>query len=192
MWRVPWCQDTICVLVDGAEILVIKFSNAFTSIGLLFAVLMSLSGCDNELLSRLDKLEDQAEANQQAGQAYLTANARQDGVLITSSGLQYRVLRAGTAVSPTLADRVQVHYRGELIDGSEFDSSYARNEPARFPVAGLIPGWQEALQLMRVGDHWQLFIPSGLAYGKRSPSPKIPSNSTLVFEMELLAIEGEQ
>lgn len=155
-------------------------------------VLLGVSGCDNELLSRLDKLEDQANANQQAGQAYLTANAQQVGVLTTPSGLQYRVLRAGTGVSPALSDRVQVHYRGQLIDGSEFDSSYARNEPARFPVEGLIPGWQEALQLMRVGDSWQLFVPAELAYGKRSPSPKIPSNSTLVFEMELLAIEGEQ
>ncbi len=170
--------------------LVIKFLNGFTAIGLLGAMLMALSGCDNELLSRLNKLEDQAAANQQAGQAYLTANAEQLGVLTTPSGLQYRILRAGTGVSPTLSDRVQVHYRGQLLDGSEFDSSYARNKPAEFPVAGLIPGWQEALQLMRVGDHWQLFVPSGLAYGKRSPSPKIPSSSTLVFEMELLAIEG--
>ena len=159
--------------------------------GLVLSVALVLSGCDNELLSRLDKLENEAEQSLQAGQAFLTNNASQTGVVTTDSGLQYRVLRAGTGPSPQLSDRVQVHYRGSLIDGSEFDSSYARGEAARFPVAGLIPGWQEALQLMRVGDHWEVFVPSGLAYGKRSPSPKIPSNSTLVFEMELLAIEGE-
>lgn len=192
MWQVPECQDTICILWDGAEILVIKFLKRFRAISLLGTMLLSLSGCDNELLSRLDKLEGQAEANLQAGQVFLAENARQSGVLMTDSGLQYQVLRAGTGPSPALSDRVEVHYRGALIDGSEFDSSYARDEPARFPVAGLIPGWQEALQLMRVGDHWRLFVPSGLAYGKRSPSPEIPPNSTLVFEMELLAIEGDR
>lgn len=164
----------------------------FMSIGLLCSIALSMQGCDNELLSRLDKLEGKAEANLLAGQRFLTVNARQTGVVTTGTGLQYRVLRAGAGASPLLSDRVRVHYRGTLIDGSEFDSSYARAQPARFPVAGLIPGWQEALQLMRVGDHWQLFIPSGLAYGKRSPSPKVPSSSTLVFEMELLAIEGEE
>ncbi|MEH6825428.1 MAG: FKBP-type peptidyl-prolyl cis-trans isomerase [Motiliproteus sp.] len=163
----------------------------FMSIGLLCSIALSIQGCDNELLSRLDKLEGKAEESLQAGRSFLTENASQAGVVVTDSGLQYRVLRAGAGASPSLSDRVRVHYRGTLIDGTEFDSSYARGEPARFPVAGLIPGWQEVLQLMRVGDHWQLFIPSGLAYGKRSPSPKIPSNSTLVFEMELLAIEEE-
>lgn len=192
MWQVPECQDTISILWDGAEILVIKLSKRFMVIGLLGTMLLSLWGCDYELLSRLDKLEGQAEANLQAGQVFLTENARQSDVLVTGSGLQYQILRAGSGASPALSDRVEVHYRGTLIDGSEFDSSYARGEPAQFPVAGLIAGWQEALQLMRVGDRWKLFVPSGLAYGKRSPSPQIPPSSTLVFEMELLAIQGER
>ena len=158
------------------------------------AVLFSLllSGCDNEMLSRIDSLEQQAEQNAKAGQAFLAENGAKAGVLTTDSGLQYRVLRSGgggEGASPTLNDRVRAHYRGSLIDGSEFDSSYARGEAAVFPVGGLIPGWQEALQLMKVGDHWELYVPSGLAYGKRSPSSKIPPNSTLVFELELLAIE---
>jgi FKBP-type peptidyl-prolyl cis-trans isomerase FklB len=171
---------------------VINFLKRFMAFSLLGTLLLSLWGCDSELLSRLDKLEGQAEANLQAGQIFLTENARQPGVRVTSSGLQYQILRAGTGAVPVLSDRVEVHYRGALIDGSEFDSSYARAEPARFPVKGLIAGWQEALQLMRVGDHWKLFVPSGLAYGKRSPSTQVPPNSTLVFEMELLAIQGDR
>ncbi|MFT6916875.1 MAG: FKBP-type peptidyl-prolyl cis-trans isomerase [Motiliproteus sp.] len=174
------------------EILVIKLLKHFMAISLLGTVLLGLWGCDTELLSRLDKLESRAEVNLQAGQDFLTDNALQPNVRVTDSGLQYQVLRAGTGAIPALSDRVEVHYRGTLIDGSEFDNSYARAEPAKFPVKGLIPGWQEALQLMRVGDHWKLFIPSGLAYGKRSPSTQIPPNSTLVFEMELLAILGDR
>lgn len=169
----------------------IKILLRFISLSLLAGLLLSVQGCDTELLSRLDKLEEQAAVNLQAGQDFLAEKSRQADVVTTPSGLQYRVLRSGEGVSPALSDRVQVHYRGSLIDGSEFDSSYARDEPAEFPVAGLIPGWQEALLLMHVGDHWQLFVPSGLAYGKRSPSPKIPPSSTLLFEMELLSIVGE-
>ncbi|MEH6469869.1 MAG: FKBP-type peptidyl-prolyl cis-trans isomerase [Halopseudomonas sp.] len=170
----------------------IKIISRFLSISLLCSLVLILQGCDNELLSRLDKLEGQAEENMLAGQAFLKDNARQTGVATTASGLQYRVLRTGAGPLPALSDRVAVHYRGSLIDGSEFDNSYTRGEPARFPLQGLIPGWQEALPMMRVGDHWKLFVPSGLAYGKRSPSPSIPPNSTLVFELELLAIEEQQ
>ncbi|WP_424398988.1 FKBP-type peptidyl-prolyl cis-trans isomerase [Motiliproteus coralliicola] len=151
--------------------------------------MLTLAGCDNELLSRIDTLEQQAEANALAGQKFLAENGAKAGVITTDSGLQYRVLKSGSGASPTLQDRVRAHYRGMLIDGSEFDSSYARGEAASFPVSGLIPGWQEALQLMKEGDHWELYVPSGLAYGKRSPSPKIPSQSTLIFELELVEVE---
>ncbi|WP_421865740.1 FKBP-type peptidyl-prolyl cis-trans isomerase [Motiliproteus sp.] len=167
----------------------ITVTKTLTKLLLITSVALTLAGCDNELLSRIDTLEQQAEANAQAGQKFLAENGAKDGVISTDSGLQYRVLKSGTGPSPTLQDRVRAHYRGTLIDGSEFDSSYARGEAASFPVNGLIPGWQEALQLMKVGDHWELYVPSGLAYGKRSPSPKIPSQSTLIFELELVEIE---
>ncbi len=213
LWRASWPQDTISILLYGVEITVISLTpvkvysvaisimtNSLKNSSLcrwfqacLFcSVALMLSGCDNQLLSRLDSLEAQAEANARVGQAFLADNRRQAGVISTRSGLQYRVLQTGSGKLAQLSDRVRVHYRGRLIGGSQFDSSYDRGESARFPVAGLIAGWQEALQLMRAGDRWQLFVPSGLAYGKRSPTPKIPSSSTLLFELELLAIEGDQ
>lgn len=149
---------------------------------------LSLGGCDNELLGRIDKLEADASANADAGRAFLADNAKREGVVTTDSGLQYRIIREGSGARPQLTDRVRAHYRGALIDGTPFDSSYDRGEPAVFPVNRLIPGWTEALQLMPAGSHWELFIPAELAYGKRSPSPKIPSNSALVFELELLQV----
>ncbi|MBE0481976.1 MAG: FKBP-type peptidyl-prolyl cis-trans isomerase [Bacterioplanes sp.] len=121
---------------------------------------------------------------------FLADNAQRDGVMVTESGLQYEVLVAADAdqPQPKATDTVRVHYHGTLIDGSVFDSSVQRDDPAQFPVNGVIPGWIEALQLMRVGDKWKLTIPSELAYGARSPSPRIPANSALVFEVELLDI----
>jgi len=123
------------------------------------------------------------------GTAFLTANARKEGVITTASGLQYKVIKSGTGESPKLTDTVKVHYQGTLIDGTIFDSSIQRGQPISFPVNRVIPGWTEALQLMKVGDKWQLFIPAKLAYGDRSPSPAIPPNSVLIFEVELLGIE---
>lgn len=123
------------------------------------------------------------------GAAFLAANARKDGVITTASGLEYKVLKSGTGPSPKLDDKVKVHYHGTLIDGTVFDSSVQRGEPIVFPVGAVIPGWVEALQLMKVGDKWQLFIPAKLAYGEESPSPLIPANSVLIFEVELLGIE---
>ncbi|WP_210396097.1 FKBP-type peptidyl-prolyl cis-trans isomerase [Motiliproteus sediminis] len=149
---------------------------------------LSLSGCDNELLGRIDKLEADASLNAEAGRVFLAENARRQGVVTTATGLQYRIIREGSGTRPQLTDRVRAHYRGTLIDGTPFDSSYDRGEPAVFPVNRLIPGWTEALQLMPAGSHWELFVPAELAYGKRSPSPKIPSNSALVFELELLQV----
>ena len=123
-----------------------------------------------------------------AGLAYLEKNKTRAGVVVTPSGLQYEVLRAGSGAKPTAAQTVEVHYHGTLIDGSVFDSSVQRGEPISFPVTGVIPGWVEALQLMEVGAKWRLFIPANLAYGDRGQGP-IPPASTLVFEVELLGIK---
>ena len=121
-------------------------------------------------------------------QKFLADNSQAEGVKTLESGLQYKVLKSGDGPTPTATDTVKTHYRGKLIDGNEFDSSYSRNEPATFPVNGVIRGWTEALQLMKVGDQWQLVIPSDLAYGPRG-RPGIPPHATLIFELELLGIE---
>ena len=125
---------------------------------------------------------------EQEGVAYLAENARKEGVVTTESGLQYEVLTKGSGVSPTAEDSVTVHYTGTLIDGTVFDSSVDRGEPATFGVTQVIAGWTEALQLMSVGDKLRLVIPSDLAYGLRGAGPSIGPNSTLIFEVELLNI----
>lgn len=122
------------------------------------------------------------------GQAFLEENKKKAGVKVTASGLQYEVLAEGKGDAPKASDVVKVHYKGTLIDGSEFDSSYKRNEPAEFPVGGVIPGWTEALQLMKPGAKYRLLIPSNLAYGEQG-RPGIPANSVLAFEVELLEIQ---
>ncbi len=133
----------------------------------------------------------EAAKNLAAGKAYLEANGTKEGVKVLPSGLQYKVITEGTGKSPTAEDKVKTHYRGTLIDGTEFDSSYKRNRPAEFAVNGVIKGWTEALQLMKEGSKWELYIPADLAYGSR-PRPGIPANSTLVFEVELLEVLGQQ
>jgi FKBP-type peptidyl-prolyl cis-trans isomerase len=122
------------------------------------------------------------------GGAFLTANAKKDRVITTASGLQYKILSSGTGATPKATDTVKVDYQGTLIDGTIFDSSIQRGTPATFPVNGVISGWVEALQLMKVGDKWQVFVPANLAYGEQSPSPQIPPNSVLIFEVDLLDI----
>jgi len=129
-----------------------------------------------------------SDKNKQTGEAFLAENKTKEGVITLKSGLQYKVINTGTGSSPKASDKVTTHYRGTLIDGTEFDSSYSRNKPSSFPVNGVIPGWVEALQLMHVGDKWQLFIPADLAYGKRAVGNVIKANSTLIFEIELLKI----
>jgi len=139
------------------------------------------------------KIEQQqmakANAAQEEGDRFLAENTKKEGVVTTESGLQYKVITPGTGASPTDTDTVVTHYRGTLIDGREFDSSYSRNKPATFPVKGVIKGWTEALQLMKVGAKWQLFIPSNLAYGATKRSELILPNTALVFEIELLEIK---
>jgi len=128
------------------------------------------------------------EKNKKDGEAFLAKNKGEKGVKTTVSGLQYKVITAGKGKQPTAEDTVTVNYRGTLIDGTEFDSSYKRNQPATFPVKGVIAGWTEALPLMKEGSKWMLYVPANLAYGERGAGNMIGPNSTLVFEVELLSI----
>jgi len=137
---------------------------------------------------RMSALNDQAA---KAGADFLVENAKRDGVMTTDSGLQYEVVTKAEGAQPKLSDVVRVHYQGTLVDGSVFDSSVERGEPVEFPVGGVIPGWVEGLQLMKVGEKYKFYIPSELAYGAQSPTPAIPANSTLLFEVELLDIVGQ-
>ena len=132
---------------------------------------------------------EQSAKNKAEAAAYLAENSKKEGVVTTESGLQYKELKAGSGAKPSKSDRVKVHYRGTLIDGKVFDSSYDRGEPIVFPVTGVIAGWIEGLQLMQVGSKFELTIPSNLAYGANGSGPVIGPDATLVFEVELLAIE---
>jgi FKBP-type peptidyl-prolyl cis-trans isomerase FklB len=133
------------------------------------------------------KLKALADKNKSEGEAFLAKNANESGVTVTKSGLQYKVLKEGAGPVPKADSIVKVHYRGTLLDGSEFDSSYERNEPLTLPVGGVIPGWTEALTLMKEGSKWQLFIPSALAYGEEGAPPAIGPNAVLIFDVELLS-----
>lgn len=138
---------------------------------------------------RAEEMKKLAEENRKEGEAFLAKNKKQKGVMTTASGLQYTVLEEGKGPKPKKSDRVRVHYRGMLLDGTEFDSSYKRGQPATFPLTGVIPGWTEGLQLMKVGSKYKLFVPSNIAYGERGRPPRIGPNATLIFEVELLGIE---
>jgi FKBP-type peptidyl-prolyl cis-trans isomerase FklB len=128
--------------------------------------------------------------NKAEGEKFLADNKKKEGIKTTASGLQYKVIKDGTGKTPKATDTVSTHYRGTLISGKEFDSSYKRGEPAEFPVNGVIKGWTEALQLMKEGAKWQLFIPSELAYGERGAGQDIGPNSTLIFDIELLSVKA--
>lgn len=139
------------------------------------------------------KMQEKASAasseNKKKGTAFLAANKKKEGVIVTPSGLQYKVIKSGTGKQqPVDTSTVKTHYKGTLIDGKEFDSSYKRGEPAEFPVKGVIKGWTEALKLMHEGDKWELYIPSDLAYGDQAMGADIPPGSTLIFEIELISI----
>jgi FKBP-type peptidyl-prolyl cis-trans isomerase FklB len=158
---------------------------------------------EDEMKTALQQLRDDVTKEQQAkahvageakrkeGEAFCATNKTKEGVKVLPDGLQYRVLKEGSGAKPTANDTVTVNYRGTLISGKEFDSSYKRGQPATFPVGGVIKGWTEALQLMMVGSKWQLVIPSDLAYGDRGAGPDIGPGETLIFEVELLSI-GEK
>nr|MBF0685842.1 FKBP-type peptidyl-prolyl cis-trans isomerase [Pseudomonas sp.] len=155
---------------------------------------------DEELMEAFAFLQTRAEErmvemNQEAvaaGEKFLEDNAKREGVKTTESGLQYEVIKQADGAQPTANDVVTVHYEGSLVDGTVFDSSIKRGSPIDLPVGGVIPGWVEGLQLMHVGEKYKLYIPSELAYGEQSPSPLIPANSVLVFELELLGIKGDE
>ncbi|CAD2226351.1 FKBP-type peptidyl-prolyl cis-trans isomerase FkpA [Pseudoalteromonas sp. 3J6] len=137
-----------------------------------------------------EKAKVESEKSKVEGEKYLAENANKEGVMVTESGLQYEVLSQGEGAKPVATDVVKVHYKGTLLDGTEFDSSYSRNEPTTFPLNRVIPGWTEGLQLMPVGSKYKFTIPSDLAYGDRDLG-KIPANSTLIFEVELLEIQND-
>jgi FKBP-type peptidyl-prolyl cis-trans isomerase FklB len=155
----------------------------------------ALSGA-NPLLSKEEIQEtmvafqkEMMEKQKQRGEAFLSENKKKEGVKTLPSGLQYKVIKAGTGKKPKVDDTVTVNYRGTLIDGTEFDSSFRRGQPVAFPVSGVIPGWTEALPLMQEGAKWQLFVPPNLAYGERGAGGLIGPNVTLIFEVELISVQ---
>ena len=153
----------------------------------------TLMQAQQEAKKKIDETRQASmEPNKKAGDAFLAANKTKEGVVTLPSGLQYKILKEGTGPKPTPADSVVCNYRGTLIDGKEFDSSYKRGQPATFPVGQVIKGWTEALQLMSVGSKWQLFVPENLAYGDRGAGPDIGPGATLIFEVELISIKGKE
>lgn len=151
----------------------------------------TLMALQKDLMAKAEeRMKAQAEKNKKDGEAFLAENKKKDGVVALPSGLQYKVLKEGDGPVPTDNDVVETNYRGTLIDGTEFDSSYKRGQPATFPVKGVIPGWTEALKLMKVGSKWQLAIPPDLAYGARGAGRDIGPNATLLFDIELLGIKN--
>ena len=152
----------------------------------------TLSALQQEMRAKQQERAQQAGlSNKKEGDDFLAANKGKEGVVTLPSGLQYKILKQGTGPKPAASDSVVCNYRGTLINGTEFDSSYKRGQPATFPVGGVIKGWTEALQLMPVGSKWQLFVPSNLAYGERGAGADIGPNATLIFEVELISIQGK-
>ena len=141
------------------------------------------------MAKQAETMQKLSEKNKADGEKFLSENAKKEGVKTLPSGLQYKEITPGTGKSPKAADTVTTHYKGTLIDGTEFDSSYKRGQPATFPVSGVIPGWTEALQLMKEGAKWQLFVPSNIAYGERGAGREIGPNATLIFEVELISVK---
>lgn len=152
----------------------------------------ALSDFRNELMEkRKNQMEVDKKKNEEEAKAFLEENKKKPNIKTTESGLQYEVLTEGSGDSPKATDRVKTHYKGTLINGTEFDSSYSRNEPATFPLQGVIKGWTEALQLMKPGAKWKIFLPPELGYGERGSPPKIGPQAALIFEIELLEILAE-
>jgi FKBP-type peptidyl-prolyl cis-trans isomerase FklB len=141
------------------------------------------------LAKQAEAMQKLSEKNKADGEKFLAENAKKEGVKTLPSGLQYREIAPGAGKSPKATDTVTTHYKGTLIDGTEFDSSYERGQPATFPVSGVIPGWTEALQLMKEGAKWQLFVPANLGYGERGAGGEIGPNATLIFEVELISVQ---
>lgn len=143
-----------------------------------------------ELMAKQDKKRtEDGKKNKEEGDKFLAENAKKEGIKVTASGLQYRVIESGNGNTPKATDNVKVHYTGKLLNGTIFDSSVQRGEPAVFPVTGVIQGWQEVIQLMKEGDKWEVFIPSELAYGPTGAGQVIGANQVLIFEVNLISIE---
>jgi FKBP-type peptidyl-prolyl cis-trans isomerase FklB len=152
----------------------------------------ALTKLQSDLRSKQEEAMQKAgEINKKTGEDFLAQNKTKEGVVALPDGLQYKILKEGTGPKPTATDTVVCNYRGTLIDGTEFDSSYKRGQPATFPVSGVIKGWTEAVQLMPVGSKWQVFLPADLAYGNRGAGQDIGPNATLIFEVELLSIQNK-
>jgi FKBP-type peptidyl-prolyl cis-trans isomerase FklB len=175
-----------------------QFNNEFLLLGIRDALndsltLMTEQQIDSTLTAvqqeMMAKRFAEAEKNKKAGEAFLAANKKNKGVVSLPSGLQYKIITKGKGKKPKATQTVSCHYRGMLIDSTEFDNSYKRGVPAEFPLNGVIKGWTEGLQLMPVGSKWELYIPSELAYGEQGRGQIIPPNSTLIFEIELLSIK---
>ena len=150
----------------------------------------TLAGLQKELMEKqAERTKQMSEKNKKEGEAFLAENKKKEGVKTLPSGLQYKVIKEGTGKTPKAEDTVVTNYRGTLTNGTEFDSSYKRGEPATFPVKGVIPGWTEALQLMKEGSKWELFIPASLAYGERGAGNLIGPYTTLIFEIELISVK---
>ena len=150
----------------------------------------TLTAFQKEMMAKMqEKQKKMGDKNKLDGEAFLAENKKKEGVKALPSGLQYKVITEGTGKSPKATDTVTVNYKGTLIDGTEFDSSYRRGQPVSFPVNGVIAGWTEALQLMKEGSKWQLFIPSNLAYGEKGAGNTIGPNAVLIFEVELISIK---
>lgn len=173
--------DGVAAVFDGAE-LKMSYDEAKTVIRDFFAAMEA---------RQREEAAKAGEANRQAGEAFLSENAKRNEISVTASGLQYEVLVQGTGVKPEPTDQVKVHYTGKLIDGTVFDSSVERGEPATFGVTQVIPGWVEALQMMNAGSKWRLYIPSDLAYGPNGAGGVIGPHATLIFDVELLEVIGK-
>jgi FKBP-type peptidyl-prolyl cis-trans isomerase len=151
-----------------------------------------IANLQNDIVKKqAENAKIQSDKNKQVGEEFLAANKTKEGVLTLESGLQYKILKAGDGKKPAADDTVVCHYRGTFVDGTEFDNSIKRNQPATFPVKGVIKGWTEALQLMPVGSKWQLFVPYNLAYGENGRPPVIGPNAMLIFEVELISIQNK-
>jgi FKBP-type peptidyl-prolyl cis-trans isomerase FklB len=156
-------------------------------------VIETLTSFKKDFVAKKQELAKQlADKNKKEGGAFLAENQKKEGVKTLPSGLQYKVIKSGTGKKPKPDDTVTTHYRGSLIDGTEFDSSYRRGKPVTFPVNGVIPGWTEALQLMEEGAKWELFVPSNLAYGEQGAGNEIGPHATLIFEVELISVQEKQ
>lgn len=178
------------ILASGVKDLNIEeFSNAIKAVLTNQQPTLSVEEAQQVLTEYFTKLqEEQVKMFKAEGEAFLAENAKKEGVVTLPSGLQYKVITEGNGNKPTANQQVKCHYEGTLINGAKFDSSYDRNEPAVFPVNGVIQGWVEALQLMPVGSKWELYIPYNLAYGERGAGQSIPPYATLIFTVELLEI----